>query len=89
MEGNDIITAGMDGDRIYGDEGDDTIEDSGSDLPDIDQIYGDEGNDTIDVQEGDVLEDLVNCGSGKKDKVFFDRGSDNIAKNCEIRNPGQ
>jgi Ca2+-binding RTX toxin-like protein len=86
MEGNDIISGGAQGDEIYGDEGNDTIEDGTTDT-DTDFIYGDEGNDLIDVQEGVGGADTVFCGSGTKDKVFFDQGSDIIAKNCEIRNP--
>ncbi|MBA2714910.1 MAG: hypothetical protein H0U55_15315 [Rubrobacteraceae bacterium] len=75
-------------DAIYGDEGNDSITDD-EDTFDLDRIYGDEGNDTIRVQEGRNGEDTVNCGSGAKDRVFFDRGIDVINRNCEIRNPGQ
>ena len=41
-----------------------------------DEIFGDEGNDRINVQEGDNFPDTVNCGPGKKDRVFFDKGID-------------
>lgn len=88
MEGNDIITGGGFHDKIYGDEGDDTITDD-EDTLDLDFIYGDEGNDRINVQDGQNGMDTVNCGSGTKDRVFFDRGIDTISRNCEIRNPGQ
>jgi Ca2+-binding RTX toxin-like protein len=89
MEGNDIITGGEDSDNIYGDEGNDTIDDFEGNIPDLDRVYGDEGNDTIDVQEATNGEDTVNCGPGKKDRVFFDQGTDTISRTCEIRNPGQ
>ena len=52
-----------------------------------DRILADDGNDLIDVQEGVGGSDTVFCGPGTKDKVFFDQGSDIIAKNCEIKNP--
>ena len=86
MEGNDIITGGGFHDFIYGDEGSDTIND-GDPGSDIDTIFGDEGNDTIDVREGDGHPDVVDCGPGKKDKVFFDP-ADTVTR-CEIKNPDQ
>ena len=88
LEGNDIITGGAVQDTIYGDEGNDTITDN-SPNNDIDEIYGDEGNDTIDVREdGADAGDIVDCGPGKKDRVFFDVGVDTVTR-CEIKNPGQ
>jgi Ca2+-binding RTX toxin-like protein len=88
LEGNDIITGGGFHDTIYGDEGNDTINDDA--CIDIDVIYGDEGNDTIDVREDPAGADgdIVDCGPGKKDKVFFDVGLDTVTR-CEIKNPGQ
>jgi Ca2+-binding RTX toxin-like protein len=91
LEGNDIITGGGFHDTIYGDEGDGTINDNTGPGPgaadDIDVIYGDEGNDTIDVRENEAGRDIVDCGPGKKDKVFFDVGADSVTR-CEIKNPG-
>jgi Ca2+-binding RTX toxin-like protein len=87
MEGGDIITGGGAGDKIYGDEGNDSITDN-EDVPDLDIIWGDEGDDIIRVREGNGVGDTVNCGPGAKDKVFFDRRIDTISSNCEIRNPG-
>ena len=88
MEGDDTITepqATGDNDEIYGDEGNDIIDDSAF-ANDEDLIFGDEGNDTIDVQEqGAAGADTVNCGPGKRDRVFFEAGHDIINKNCEIR----
>ena len=103
LEGNDTYTDAENGnsDEIYGDEGNDTITDnasSGENGGDRDIIYGDEGNDTINVREdedgdfqdpisGRMLGDTVDCGQGKKDKVFFDEGVDTVTR-CEIKNPG-
>ena len=87
MEGNDQVIGQEGSDEIYGDEGNDIITDNGTNI-DFDTIYGDEGNDTIDMYElGVAGADTVNCGPGKKDKVFFDKGIDVIANNCEIRKP--
>jgi Ca2+-binding RTX toxin-like protein len=86
LEGNDIITGGSNGDTIYGDEGNDTITDNDNTLIDVDVIYGDEGNDTIDVREGHNFPDIVDCGPGKKDTVFFDPAD--TVKGCEKKNPG-
>src|SRR5215207_4659951 len=44
MEGGDIITGGSASDKIYGDEGNDSITDN-EDVPDLDVIWGDEGDD--------------------------------------------
>ena len=92
LEGNDTITGGPDHDTIYGDEGDDTISDNTGPGPgadhDLDVIYGDEGNDTIDVRENEAGNDVVDCGPGKKDTVFFDEGSDTVTR-CERKNPSQ
>jgi hypothetical protein len=41
------------------------------------------------VQEGDdEHSDVVNCGPGTKDKVFFDEGFDTVT-GCEKKNPGR
>jgi Ca2+-binding RTX toxin-like protein len=91
MEGDDTIVGSGGSDEIYGDEGNDTINDAsstGTNHEDNDLIYGDEGNDVIDVREGNFFADLVFCGPGRKDKVFFDVGSD-IVRGCEQKNPGQ
>ena len=34
-----------------------------------------------------ALPDTVHCGPGTKDKVFFDEGADDVAKDCEIKKP--
>jgi hypothetical protein len=42
------------------------------------------GNDTVFVRDGEA--DYVDCGSGKRDKVTYDRGLD-IVLNCERKVP--
>jgi Ca2+-binding RTX toxin-like protein len=95
MEADDTITepgSSGDSDQIFGDEGNDIITDnfSGTDT-DFDVIYGDEGNDTIDVDELGTDEsagaDTVDCGPGKKDKVFAD--SNDTLTHCEIKKINQ
>jgi Ca2+-binding RTX toxin-like protein len=88
LEGNDSITQPPvfnDNDTMYGDEGNDFIHD-GTTQNDNDTIYGDEGNDTINVEDA-AGPDTVNCGPGKRDKVFFNEDEDTISRNCEIKNP--
>ena len=89
LEGNDQIDGGAGNDALYGDEGNDTIRDDSGAL-DVDAVFGDEGNDTIHVDDSDgaFAADNVNCGSGTKDKVVFDKGLDTIHKSCEIRIAG-
>ena len=82
MEGDDIILGFLGDDQIYGDEGNDTL--YGYDGTDT--IYGDEGNDIISVED-DGTRDTVDCGQGRKDKVWFDEGLDVVTR-CEIKNPG-
>ena len=78
----DTLSGTSSDDQIAAMEGGDTIDGSGG----SDEIYGDEGNDTIDVKEGvGNGSDTVHCGPGTKDKVFFDKPGDNIARDCEIR----
>ena len=94
MEGNDTITepasGSGDNDQIFGDEGNDVITDNLGVL-DNDVIFGDEGNDTIDVDELGMDDspafDTVDCGPGKKDKVFAD--STGRLTHCEIKKINQ
>jgi RTX calcium-binding nonapeptide repeat (4 copies) len=87
MEGDDSIASGDGNGQVFGDEGKDTVTDSpftGTEN-DTDSVFGDEGKDTINVDDGDG-NDSVDCGPGRKDRVFFDEG-DTVLRNCEIRNP--
>lgn len=88
-EKSDVITGTNQADQIKGFGGKDRINDNVGN--DIDTIAGGAKNDTIDVQEGNSSvnnRDLVDCGKGTRDRVFFDTGDngDRIAR-CEIRNP--
>jgi len=85
----DVITGTDEADQIRGFGGRDRINDSGG--QDIDTIASGPKDDTIDVREGNSSvnnRDLVDCGKGKRDRVFFDTGSngDKVAR-CEIKNP--
>ena len=86
---SDLITGTTSNDQIKGFGGKDRINDNLG--HDIDTIAGGAENDTIDVQEGNTSvnnRDLVDCGKGKKDRVFYDTGSngDRVVR-CEIKNP--
>jgi Ca2+-binding RTX toxin-like protein len=85
----DVLTGTSQSDQIKGLGGRDRINDSSGN--DIDTIAGGAENDTIDVREGNSSinnRDLVDCGKGARDRVFFDTGDngDKVAR-CEIKNP--
>ena len=85
----DVMTGTSQSDQIKGFGGRDRINDSSG--HDIDTIAGDGKNDTIDVREGNSSvnnRDLVDCGKGTRDRVFFDTGNngDKVVR-CEIKNP--
>jgi len=93
LEGNDTITEPAtgtlsDNDEIFGGGGNDVITDNQG-ANDNDRIFGDAGNDIIDVDEsGDnVGGEIVDCGPGKKDKVFAD--SFDQLTHCEIKKINQ
>lgn len=69
-EGNDRITGGMLGDRVYGDDGNDRLDGGLGD----DDIYGGDGNDVIDDQLGD---NDVYGGSGA-DRIDLGDGADYV-----------
>jgi Ca2+-binding RTX toxin-like protein len=76
-------------DSIAGLAGGDSINDAAK--QDIDTVNGGADNDTIDVREGNVglnNRDLVDCGRGERDRVFFDEGEggDKVVR-CELKNP--
>jgi len=86
---SDVMIGASANDAIAGLDGRDKINDSAK--QDIDTISGNGGNDTIDVREGSGglnNRDLVDCGRGGRDRVFFDTGSsgDKVVR-CEIKNP--
>jgi Ca2+-binding RTX toxin-like protein len=79
---DDYVHGGSGPDRIYG----------GFGQGGVDRIYGEGGNDTIDAgqrQEPDPkpwkdTKEIIDCGAGASDAVFFDKGLD-VVKNCEIK----
>lgn len=77
----DLIYAYEGDDGLYGGSGNDTISDLARN--DRDRVGAGGGNDRVDVDDGDG-NDVVNCGSGNRDRVDADRG-DTIRKNCERR----
>ena len=86
---SDVLTGTTSNDQIKGFGGKDRINDNQG--ADRDTIAGGAKNDTIDVQENNSStnnRDIVDCGKGEKDRVFYDTGSngDRIAR-CEIKNP--
>jgi Ca2+-binding RTX toxin-like protein len=87
--GGDVMIGTSANDVIAGLAGRDRINDAAK--QDIDTINGGADNDTIDVREGNVglnNRDLVDCGAGARDRVFFDKGEggDKVV-GCEIKNP--
>jgi Ca2+-binding RTX toxin-like protein len=81
-------------DYVYGGRGSDTIH-GGLAQGGVDRLYGERGNDFISAsqrhQEGfkPVTKEIINCGSGTSDEVYFDKGVDVFTNrtNCEIRHP--
>ena len=57
--GNDIVRGGTGNDHLIGGKGGD-------------RLFGGSGNDTVDARDGQ--RDRVDCGSGKSDRVYVDRG---------------
>jgi Ca2+-binding RTX toxin-like protein len=74
--GNDTLTMYYRRDRLYGDDGADTINGGCG----TDYLSGGKGFDTIYARDGDP--DVVSCGAGI-DVVTADKG-DTVAKDCEI-----
>jgi RTX calcium-binding nonapeptide repeat (4 copies) len=86
--GSDLMDGTASEDVMYGGGGNDIINTLIGDEPPSgeDKVYGGEGNDLIVAT--DTSPDVIDCGGGDNDKVFFDVGGmDRVAKNCEIRNP--
>ena len=75
-DGNDELRGGAGDDDLYGGDGEDII--TGNDG--IDELSGGNNNDTINARDGGP--DIVNCGGGLKDIVFFDP-EDDVADDCE------
>lgn len=75
--GSDTLYGSPQGDFIFAEE---SSENKGEDA-----VYGGRGNDYIEAKDG--VKDTINCGPGKRDVVFFDKGGiDAVGSNCEYRN---
>jgi Ca2+-binding RTX toxin-like protein len=75
-------------DKVHGGDGNDYIY-SGFAKAGVDRVFGGTGNDTIEAQRDyryPKTKDIVNCGNGADDTVYFDRGLDEV-KNCENKVP--
>ena len=83
---DDMLKGGPGADIIYGGAGNNRLKGG----PGADRVYGAEGDEilrggTID-EANDGAHDVLNCGGGE-DTVYFVQGQDDVADNCEIRNP--
>ena len=75
-------------DVVHGGDGEDYIY-SGFAEGGVDRVFGDDGNDIVEAQRAygfPRTTDIVNCGGGRDDTVYFDRGVDEV-KNCERKVP--
>ena len=78
-------------DRVRGGRGADTII-GGYAKSGVDVLLGDAGDDTVNAAQRSargvrVTREIIDCGPGR-DTVYFDRGKDVVAKDCEIRREG-
>jgi hypothetical protein len=58
----------------------------------VDVLHGNAGDDTVNAAQKSargvrVTKEIIDCGPGR-DTVYFDRGKDVVAKDCEIRREG-
>ncbi len=91
---NDTREGGPGPDRLEGDIGDDKL--YGGTEPDrlngyggFDKYYAGAGDDTIYAQ-GDAERDVISCGAGVVDTVYYDEGVDSVhSLNCENLAPTQ
>jgi Ca2+-binding RTX toxin-like protein len=79
---NDYVRGGSGADSIIG----------GFAIDGVDQIYGGRGNDSVNAAQrtasgAPVTKEIVNCGPGSSDMVYFDRRKD-VIRNCEIKREG-
>ena len=81
-------------DYVHGGRGNDTLY-GGLAQGGVDRLYGERGNDFINTSQRHqedfkpVTKEIINCGSGASDEVYFDKGVDVFTNrtNCEIRHP--
>ena len=95
-DGNDRIGGGQNYDELYGYGGNDRLFGrSGGDFIFAEEASENEGEDVVRGEEGsdyilakDGAKDTINCGPGRYDVAFSDRGGiDTVADNCERKNP--
>jgi Ca2+-binding RTX toxin-like protein len=79
-------------DYVHGGGGDDKIR-GGDAQGGVDRLYGEGGNDYIDASQRQspnpaiaVTKEIIDCGAGASDEVYFDKGLD-VVTNCEIPHP--
>jgi Ca2+-binding RTX toxin-like protein len=78
-------------DYVHGGGGADKIR-GGDAQGGVDRLYGDAGNDNINASQREspnpaafqVTKEIIDCGAGASDVVYFDKGLDVVATNCEI-----
>jgi len=78
---DDYVHGGSGGDSIYG----------GYAQGGVDRIYGEGANDSIGASQradafSPVTKEIIDCGSGASDEVWFDKNKDTIT-NCETKHP--
>jgi Ca2+-binding RTX toxin-like protein len=81
-DSSDVVHGGVESDYIYS-----GFAQKGS----VDRVFGDRGNDTVEAEKAygyPKTKDIVDCGRGKNDTVYFDKGLD-VVENCEHRHPDQ
>jgi len=77
---DDYVYGGSGADHIYG----------GYAQGGVDRLYGQGGNDLIeasyrnDPNGASLTKEIIDCGAGASDQVYFDKGVD-VVKNCEIK----
>ena len=75
-----------DSDTVYGEGGADFIDLATEDTAgSVDKASGGPGNDTIHAFDGN--QDIINCGKGTRDHVYFDKGLDSVSRTCEKKHP--
>ena len=84
--GEDALKGGDGRDEVYGQEGNDRVKGSGGG----DEVYGGPGDDLVrggtPERPNDGARDVLDCGEGTMDEVYFVQGQDTV-KNCEIPYP--
>jgi hypothetical protein len=80
------LVGAEDSDRVFGEHGDDFIDLATLDTPGSEDFAsGGPGNDTIHAFDG--KQDIIDCGKGRTDHVFYDKGLDTVSRNCEKKHP--